>query len=187
MKGLIEQLKDVFIEHGFHGTTLAELARATSLSKASLYHHFPGGKQEMAATMIRTTIEDFQRLAWRHLQSKKKPTERLLAFIDGFAIYCKDGHRPCLLAILGQHGMPSHTNTNLDQLIHAQFADWQTQLSLVYAELGCKPKKSGRLANQLLAELYGALLIAKMHNEPRLFSRHMKQAKKSAAQSVERL
>ncbi|MFT7651655.1 MAG: TetR/AcrR family transcriptional repressor of lmrAB and yxaGH operons, partial [Candidatus Azotimanducaceae bacterium] len=41
---LTEDLRQVFITRGYDGATLAHLSASTGLSKASLYHHFPGGK-----------------------------------------------------------------------------------------------------------------------------------------------
>jgi len=50
---LLRQLGQVFRERGYEGATLTQLAAATGLGKASLYHHFPGGKAEMADVLVR--------------------------------------------------------------------------------------------------------------------------------------
>ncbi|TGQ06111.1 helix-turn-helix domain-containing protein, partial [Mesorhizobium sp. M00.F.Ca.ET.217.01.1.1] len=39
---------EVFREHGYEGASLALIGAATGLGKGSLYHFFPGGKEEMA-------------------------------------------------------------------------------------------------------------------------------------------
>ena len=44
----IPALAEAFREHGFEGASLAQLCEATGLGKGSLYHFFPGGKDEMA-------------------------------------------------------------------------------------------------------------------------------------------
>ncbi|MDH3644464.1 MAG: TetR/AcrR family transcriptional regulator, partial [Gammaproteobacteria bacterium] len=41
-ESLEDQLVTVFKKRGYEGATLNQLADATGLSKASLYHHFPG-------------------------------------------------------------------------------------------------------------------------------------------------
>jgi AcrR family transcriptional regulator len=178
---LIEQLLDVFIVNGFHGATLTELARATGLSKASLYHHFPGGKDEMIATLIRRTVAEAQMLAWRHLQSERSPQQALAAFVDGFETYCKRGERQCLLAVLCQAPLPEPEPGGVDLagLIHAQMADWRTSLANVFALLGNKPKRAQRLADALMAQMYGALMCTKLHNDARFFTRQMKRVRKS--------
>ena len=48
----IAQLSKVFRQYGYEGATLARLSAATGLRKASLYHHFPKGKEKMAAAVL---------------------------------------------------------------------------------------------------------------------------------------
>jgi AcrR family transcriptional regulator len=42
-------LAEVFREHGYEDASLSLLSQATGLGKGSLYHFFPGGKEEMAS------------------------------------------------------------------------------------------------------------------------------------------
>ena len=49
---MLTNLTEVFRRRGYEGASLAELAEATGLKKASLYHRFPGGKQEMAEAVL---------------------------------------------------------------------------------------------------------------------------------------
>jgi len=45
---LLDRLTSVFRTHGFEGASLSLISKATGLQRASLYHRFPGGKEEMA-------------------------------------------------------------------------------------------------------------------------------------------
>lgn len=40
-------------EHGYAGTSMQELLRSTKVSSSSMYHHFPGGKEELVASAVR--------------------------------------------------------------------------------------------------------------------------------------
>ena len=168
-KMLIDQLREVFVARGYDGATLSNLASAANLSKASLYHHFPGGKPEMVAALVRHTIADLQRTAFHHLDGTAEPAKKISLFIDGFFEYTNGGESDCLLAILNHHSTASEETAGQQQTIAAQFADWHTSLSIVFESAGAKPKKAQREAHDLIAALYGALLIAKMHNQPQLF------------------
>ncbi len=44
-------LAEVFREHGYGATSLSMITAATGLGKGSLYHFFPGGKQEMTSAV----------------------------------------------------------------------------------------------------------------------------------------
>ena len=43
---LMERLAKVFRNYGYEGASMTVLAKVTGLQKASLYHRFPGGKQD---------------------------------------------------------------------------------------------------------------------------------------------
>ena len=175
---LIEQLREVFVARGYDGATLAHLARATTLSKASLYHHFPGGKPEMASTLVRHAIADLQGQAFISLSLDETAGERVLAFINGFVSYTQAGARDCLLAVLNHHNTASEETAPLQSAIAHQFDDWHATLADVYVESGSKSKKADHEAHDLIAELYGALLTAKMHNQTALFKQAVKRIKK---------
>lgn len=175
---LINQLRTVFVARGYDGATLNNLASAANLSKASLYHHFPGGKPEMAGALVRHAIADLQSRAFRHLGSSQPPNKRIIAFIDGFFDYTDAGQTDCLLAILNHHSTASEETAGQQQTIAAQFDDWHAALADVFEEAGAQRKKAEREAHDLLAALYGALLMAKMHNQPRLFAQAVKRIKK---------
>lgn len=180
---MINQLRDVFVTRGYDGATLAHLAGAAGLSKASLYHHFPGGKPEMAAALVRHAIADLQQQACRHLSGQNPPATKLLGFIDGFSAYTQAGVSDCLLAIFNHHSTASEETATQQLLISRQFDDWHAALSSVYEEAGLRPKKAKRAAHDLMSALYGGLLIAKMHNQPELFVDAVKRLKKGVVRS----
>ena len=51
---LTEALTRVFQTYGYDGATLSRISDATGLQRASLYHRFPGGKEEMAKFVLAT-------------------------------------------------------------------------------------------------------------------------------------
>jgi len=78
---LIAQLVDLFYEYGYDGTTLALITARTGLGRASIYHHYPGEKDEMAVAVL------MQADAWASahvdtlLASPLPPRERLAAYL----------------------------------------------------------------------------------------------------------
>lgn len=49
---LMERLAKVFRNYGYEGASMTVLAKVTGLQKASLYHRFPGGKEQMAQAVL---------------------------------------------------------------------------------------------------------------------------------------
>jgi len=53
---ILESAAQVFREKGFHGASMADIAEAVSLQKASLYHHF-GSKQEILLELLNRALD----------------------------------------------------------------------------------------------------------------------------------
>lgn len=49
---IVTQLAEIFRAHGFESATLTIIKNVTGLGKGSLYHFFPGGKEEMAEAVL---------------------------------------------------------------------------------------------------------------------------------------
>jgi len=154
------------------------------LSRASLYHHYPGGKPEMASALVRHAIGHLQRLCFRHLDNTQDPTASLQKFIDGFLEYTENGETSCFLAVMVHHGTAQEAVQAEQVRIHRQFADWHASLARVYEASGMKRKRARRAAHDFISALYGALLNAKMHNAPKEFARAMARQKKTLARSL---
>jgi len=176
---LINKLTTVVIDRGYEGATLTHLARATGLSKASLYHHFPGGKGEMTTLLVQHTINHLDQMVFRHLQQDKRPGECLINMINGFSDYTQAGQSGCLLAVLSQHPVAHEAVGNARQvLIKTQFQTWQQALSDCFKKAGLRPKKAARAADEVLNTLYGALQVARLRQQPEVFTTATKRLNK---------
>ncbi|MGD1935602.1 MAG: TetR/AcrR family transcriptional regulator, partial [Candidatus Phaeomarinobacter sp.] len=59
---LIETAARLFQSRGFHGTGLSLILEESGAPKGSFYHHFPGGKDELAVAAMQWSsleIEEF--------------------------------------------------------------------------------------------------------------------------------
>jgi len=160
---VLDGLLHVFSAKGFDGASLIELAAACNRSKASLYHHFPGGKKEMIELLVARCQTTLEQEAFAHLhkvKGKKAARRAVDQFVQGFANYLDKHEGHCLLATLAL------TQPELlgDQL-RPQLAKWQTALSQACEQLGHKPKPANRLAQASLARLYGSLTLAAMGSD----------------------
>lgn len=164
---LIVRLSEVFQREGYSGATLTQLARAAGMTKSSLYHHFPGGKREMAEALLRHAVSDLERHAFGRLSGHGRPAERLAEFLEGFATHVDQGNGHCLLAVLAQGA----ARAELGPAISAQVSDWLNLLATTLEESGVKPKRARRLAGDLIDQLYGSLTVSKMLTDPDHFAR----------------
>ncbi len=52
---LIQQTVSLIIEKGYHGTGINEVLRASKVTKGSLYHHFPKGKDQLVTEALKSS------------------------------------------------------------------------------------------------------------------------------------
>src|SRR6516165_9436370 len=79
---LIAALAEVFREHGFHGASLDLISRRTGLGKGSLYHAFPGGKEQMAAEVLANIDAWFEQNVFTPLRDDVKPLRAIVKTLD---------------------------------------------------------------------------------------------------------
>lgn len=53
---LLDAAEELFSQKGYTATTLRDISSSLSLTHASLYYHFPGGKEELFVTVTRRNI-----------------------------------------------------------------------------------------------------------------------------------
>jgi len=179
---LLVILDEVFRNRGYEGATLAELSRACNLGKASLYHHFPGGKEEMATILLRRAVAELNEFAFRQLDRPGPWRERIAGFVDGFARYCNDGTRNCLVAEF----TATAARTKFGVEIQGQTVEWLQRLTQAFTETGVTEKRSRRRARELLGALYGALVMARMLNDPTLFQSTVQRLRKDLVEEAGR-
>ena len=55
---ILHKAAQLFQKKGFHATSMEEVAGALSLNKATIYHHFPGGKSDLLFGIALAALED---------------------------------------------------------------------------------------------------------------------------------
>lgn len=93
-------LFQLFRLYGYDGVSLTKISEATGLGKASLYHHFPGGKAEMVQATMDYSQQWFEENVLQVLQQEGEAVERLQEMCDRLNTLHESGEQPCLLAAL---------------------------------------------------------------------------------------
>lgn len=97
---LLSRLGQVFRDVGYEGASVAALSEATGLQKASLYHRYPGGKQEMAEHVLSAAMAWFGENIIAHLTVDGAPERRLAEVTRNLDTFYAGGRRACLLNML---------------------------------------------------------------------------------------
>ena len=165
----IPRLSALFRQYGYDGATLSKISEATGLGKASLYHHFPGGKDEMVESVLCYSASWLQENVLSLLAAEGAPEERLQNMCDRVNELYAGGTEPCLLAIL-----QSGTGQALRHAqIKATLAAWIEAIAVVLREAGWDDEIAQQRAEDALITIQGAVMVSFTLDNPAVFQRVM--------------
>lgn len=155
---LLARLTSVFRRSGYDGASMAELSRATGLSKASLYHHFPGGKADMAAKVMAEEGKRLQKLVLAPLAETRTPVQSLEKSLEGVAGFYGGDVPQCLMnsILLGSGEAVFRAE------ISAAVTAWMKLMAGAYEAVGAPPDEAAAWASYALERIQGALILCRV-------------------------
>ena len=163
---LLSCLCETFRRYGYEGTSMARIAKASGLGKASLYHYFPDGKEQMAAAVLDWVRQWFEANVFAPLESVHPPRQRIMAMLERLGAYYDNGQCACLAAMFGQGAERTFFATSL----HDFYSRWLVALSQALADSGLARDIAQRRAYDGLERIQGALILARGMSDPNLFA-----------------
>ncbi|WVT72100.1 TetR/AcrR family transcriptional regulator [Sinorhizobium chiapasense] len=164
---VIAMLAEIFREHGYDGASLSLITEKTGLGKGSLYHFFPGGKEEMAeavlgdiAAWFRTHIFD----ALRNTENAEQALETMFSAVDN---YFRQGRRLCLMGVIAASG----AHDRFARELNGYFSDWRADLAATLERNGTPKAECAALAEEIIGGIQGALILARSLDDPGAFGR----------------
>lgn len=164
-------LLHLFRQYGYDGATLTRISEATGLGKASLYHHFPGGKDEMMASVLDYLEQWMTQNILQPLHGAGKPEARLQQMGQRLSAVYEDGNQPCLSAILLLGSARDQIHDRVQQLYRA----WIDAIAAVCVEAGLKASLAQQRGEDAIIAIQGALILAQGLSDPAPFQRVMRQ------------
>jgi AcrR family transcriptional regulator len=164
---IIPKLTTVFQRYGYDGTTLKQLSDMTGLGKASLYHHFPNGKEEMAAAVLSDVGKRFDDLILAPLRTTAPPLKRLQSMSRNISEFYAHGEKSCLLAVMSLGDSGDRFQAGLQQAMKA----WINTLSAVLREAGINGAIAQQRAEDAVIQVQGALVVARVLGDTQAFQR----------------
>jgi TetR/AcrR family transcriptional regulator, lmrAB and yxaGH operons repressor len=153
---VVDRLMGVFRRLGYEGASLAELSKATGLGRSSLYHYFPGGKEDMARATLERLGEWVDVHLLQTLRGSGTPEARLdrtVAVLDG--LYAS-GRDACLLGTL-VHGESRHL---FQTQLRASFTAVIAAFADLVVESGVDPVIAQQRAEDAVMRIQGALILS---------------------------
>jgi len=159
---LMAALAGVFRRQGYAGATMAQFEQASGLKKASLYHRFPNGKDQMAAAVADWIAAHMERDVFGEL--KRKVAAGLDRFYSG-------GQIPCLLDALSLGDMEAGVNESVADAYERAIAG----LAMIARSAGANAREARRRAETALERIEGALIVGRASGNRRPFKRAIRE------------
>jgi AcrR family transcriptional regulator len=177
---LIERLMEIFRREGYEGTSYADLMKATGLVKASLYHRFPGGKQEMVNALLEEVDRQFAKHVLAPAYEEGDPAERARLIARRLREFYGQGKNSCLLDVLSLG-----ENRSLLNHVRKSMEFWLESLARIGKDAGLQPKIARQRAEEAVASVEGGLVLARVLGDQRPFLRVLESLPQSLTQKPE--
>ncbi|MGH1493519.1 MAG: TetR/AcrR family transcriptional regulator [Acidimicrobiales bacterium] len=163
-RNLLTALTEVVSRFGVEGASLTRLSEASGLKRASLYHRFPGGKDEIVDAVVDHTADRFGK-AMKVAYADGDPAERASELATAIGEYYAQGASSCLIIALS-------VSSDEDREGAARcVSGWSDALENIALDAGLSASQAHIAAVDAVAAIEGALVISATTGETDSFER----------------
>jgi AcrR family transcriptional regulator len=163
---ILESSGELFRRQGYAGTGIKAILTASDAPYGSLYHFFPGGKEELGAAALRDGGLTYLRLVDAFFPEGGDVVAGTRTFFDGAAVVVEmtDYEDACPIATVALE--VASTSEPMRIAAAGAFESWLQLLELRFTEAGIAPERSRDLAVELFCAVEGAFLLARTTRSP---------------------
>ncbi len=152
-------------ERGYTGTGFREVIEVTGAPRGSIYHHFPGGKAQLAGEAV-DYVGALARETIAGALGDGDPVGALHGFIELWRVdFERSGCRAgCPIAAVA---VESHDEApELLDSAAAAFGQWRAAFADCLREAGVAATRADRLAGLVVAGVEGAIILSRAERDP---------------------
>lgn len=166
---VLRSLIEVFREFGFEGASLTRFTERSGLIKASLYHRFPEGKEQMALAALTEVDRIFASHVLAPIDSALPVSERLAIVVERLDEFYEGGVRSCLLETLSGAGTPGSVKKHVQRTLEF----WASKFTQLSKAAGVPAREARVRAEGAIAAIEGALIVSRAQGNNRGFRRSL--------------
>jgi len=166
----IPLIAEVFRELGYDGASFSQITERTGVSKGSLYHFFPGGKEEMAAEVLAHIDAWFEAKVFAPL-GRGNPREAIAGMWCAVLDYFHSGRRVCLVGVFAL----DETRDLFAKRIRDYFERWIKTLKDALIRAGMDRKRAQSFAEECVTSIQGGLVMSRAMGNADLFVRTVRR------------
>src|SRR3954447_7922360 len=153
---IVEAGADLLRDKGYAGTGVKEIVAAAQAPFGSLYHHFPGGKEQLGEEVIRWGGAEYAKLGPLIFDAAPDVVTGVRMFFDGAADNLEESGWPAGCPIPTVALEVANTSEPLRRATAEVFASWVDGLAPRFVHAGLGEERARELAITFIASLEGA-------------------------------
>jgi TetR/AcrR family transcriptional regulator, lmrAB and yxaGH operons repressor len=162
---LVENAATLFRRQGYAATGLNQILDEADVKAGSLYHHFPQGKQQLAAAVVDAAGGDIERLLRRFLATGRPVADIVDRWIDllvaGLAGDQRDG---CPIEPIATESV--HASPLVRAASARAFAGWCAAIEERLRSEGWSQGDAKTVALAVISLIEGALVLSRIAGDP---------------------
>jgi TetR/AcrR family transcriptional repressor of lmrAB and yxaGH operons len=162
---MLDTAAELFQTQGYHATGLTQLTTAGGAPKGSLYFHFPGGKEQLAAEAVRLSsgrTGEMLRAVVAEAPDPATGIDRVVGFLADTLLE-SDFQRGCPLATVALD--VAAESPAIREACSDGYLSWHGTLADYLARQGLPAERADGLATVVLAAIEGGLLLARTQRD----------------------
>ena len=162
---MIQSAALLFRENGYSGTGFRDVIAHSGAPRGSIYHHFPGGKEQLAADTVEWAGAVIERQIARAAQHGD-PIAALRIFVNAWREVLEDSdfRAGCPIVAVAAEADAGSTAT---AAAAGAFARWQELIARTMVDAGVSRTDARRLATLVVAAIEGAILLCRARRDIR--------------------
>ncbi|WP_137130699.1 TetR/AcrR family transcriptional regulator [Rhizobium sp. FY34] len=162
---VVPALGEVFRRFGFEGASIARITAHTKLGKGSLYHFFPGGKDEMAEAVLGHIRDWFETEVFIPLM-QEPPAQAIESMFASVEQYFHSGRRICLVGAFAM----DETRDRFSKAVGGYFQRWIDALGSALSRAGMTEIEAENVATEVVGGIQGAIVLARALDDDQRFT-----------------
>jgi AcrR family transcriptional regulator len=162
---MIQSAALLFREQGYSGTGFRDVIEHSGAPRGSIYHHFPGGKEQLAADTVAWAAAVIERQIERAAQNGN-PLVALDMFVDAWREVLEDSNFRAGCPIVAVAAEADAGSTATAAAADA-FGRWQELIAHALLGAGVGRTDARRLATLVIAAIEGAILLCRARRDIR--------------------
>jgi TetR/AcrR family transcriptional regulator, lmrAB and yxaGH operons repressor len=160
---IVPLIARAFRRCGYEAASMSVLSAETKLGRSSLYHYFPGGKEDMAMAVLDLAERFVRDDLVAKLVAPDTPRNQVAKFIGKLKEYYEGGTVGCLYGVLSLHDCPVHVGDRVAVLTQ----DWIAALAEYLKSRGDRSARAN--AERIMRHIQGGLVVSLATRDPRQF------------------